>query len=249
MSLEGKLKNQASDRFMEPKFIEQIIYELKQPECSNEISLTPTDSQWFERVKVANGGAAGKGPDPPEPPSMTIDSSSEYPSMAEEIDSGEIEGKTKMAFAKMQVPQNVKDIHVLTDTDFMLSDRSRDDLSGNGSGAYGIGGIGGGSNNSLLFGNNGIGISGGDGDYSLGGSTIDDRSHYGDDNNVNHITSSINMMMNDGNNNNDNVGGSVTNNNNNPSSLKSGINNKSPNNASFTRNKMKSRSSQRLTRR
>lgn len=248
MSLEGKLKNQASDRFIEPNYNQQLIYELKLPECSNEISLTPTDSQWFERVKVANGGAAGKGPDPPEPPSMTIDSSSEYPTMAEEIDSGEIEGKTKMAFAKMQVPQNVKDIYILTDTDFMLSDRSRDDLSGNGSGAYGIGG--GGSSNSLLYGNNGIGGyggGGGDGDYSLGGSTIDDRSHYGDDNNnIDHISSSLNMMMvNDGNNNNNNIGGSF-------SSNKSGtnsLNDKSPSNAPFTRNKMKSRSSQRLTRR
>jgi len=245
MSLEGKLKNQASDRFVEPSYHEQKIYELLPPECSTEISSTPTDIQWFERVKVANGGAAGKGPDPPEPPSMTVDGSSEYPAMAEEVDNaGEIEGKTKMAFAKMQVPQNIKDQYILTDTDFMLNDRSRDDLSGNGSGS-GAYGIGGGTNSLLLNGINGIG----DGDYSLGGSTIDDRSHYGDDNNMNHITSSINMMMSDGNNNNDNIGGSVTNNNNNPSSLKSGINNKSPSNASFTRNKMKSRSSQRLTRR
>ena len=248
MSLEGKLKNQSSDRFIEPNYNEQIIYQLQPPQCINEISLTPTDSQWFERVKVANGGAAGKGPDPPEPPSMTIDSSTEYPSMAEEIDAGEIEGKTKMAFAKMQVPQNVKDIYILSDTDFMLSDRSRDDLSGNGSGAYGIGG-GGGSSNSLLFGNHGGGGGGGgDGDYSLGGSTIDDRSHYGDDNN--NISSSLNMMMmNDGNNNNNNndsIRDSFNSNNNNPSSLKS---DKSPSNASFTRNKMKSRSSQRLTRR
>ena len=247
MSLEGKLKNQSSDRFIEPNYNEQIIYQLQPPQCINEISLTPTDSQWFERVKVANGGAAGKGHDPPEPPSMTIDSSTEYPSMAEEIDAGEIEGKTKMAFAKMQVPQNVKDIYILSDTDFMLSDRSRDDLSGNGSGAYGIGGGGGGgSSNSLLFGNHGGG--GGDGDYSLGGSTIDDRSHYGDDNN--NISSSLNMMMmNDGNNNNNNndsIRDSFNSNNNNPSSLKS---DKSPSNASFTRNKMKSRSSQRLTRR
>jgi hypothetical protein len=72
-------------------------------------------------VKVTNGGAAGKGPEPPEPPAMSVDGSSEYPNMAEELDAGEIEGKTKMAFAKMQVPQSVKDSHLLSDTDFMLN--------------------------------------------------------------------------------------------------------------------------------
>jgi hypothetical protein len=101
---------------------------LPAPACVDEISPTPTDAQWFEKVKVTNGGAAGKGPDPPEPPTMTIDGSSEYPNMAEELDAGEIEGKTKMAFAKMQVPQNVKESHLLSDTDFMLNvDRENED--------------------------------------------------------------------------------------------------------------------------
>jgi hypothetical protein len=59
---------------------------------------------------------------------MSIDGSSEYPSMAEELDAGEIEGKTKMAFAKMQVPQNVKESHLLSDTDFMLNvDREQEE--------------------------------------------------------------------------------------------------------------------------
>ena len=31
---------------------------------------------------------------------------------------GDIEGKTKMAFAKMQTPQSLRDTYMLTDTDF-----------------------------------------------------------------------------------------------------------------------------------
>lgn len=31
---------------------------------------------------------------------------------------GDIEGKTKMAFAKMQTPQTLRDTYMLTDTDF-----------------------------------------------------------------------------------------------------------------------------------
>lgn len=126
--LQGKLKNQSSDEFTHPDVKPQKEKGIPAPACLIEISANPTEAQWFEKVKVTNGGAAGKGPDPPEPPAMTIDGSSEYPNMAEELDAGEIEGKTKMAFAKMQVPQNVKESHLLSDTDFMLNaDRDRDD--------------------------------------------------------------------------------------------------------------------------
>lgn len=130
VTIQGKLKNQSSDEFTHPDVKPQKEKGIPAPACLNEISAQPTEAQWFEKVKVTNGGAAGKGPDPPEPPAMTIDGSSEYPNMAEELDAGEIEGKTKMAFAKMQVPQNVKESHLLSDTDFMLNaDRDRDDNS------------------------------------------------------------------------------------------------------------------------
>lgn len=43
------------------------------------------DSLWFQHIVVSKGGAAGKGPEPPEPPSMTVDGSQEYPNMAEEV--------------------------------------------------------------------------------------------------------------------------------------------------------------------
>lgn len=95
--------------------------DLPAPACQSEISDDPSEAQWFERVKVTKGGTAGKGLVPPEPPAMSVDGSSEYPNMTEELDSGEVEGKTKMAFAKMQVPHNVKELHQLSDTDFMLN--------------------------------------------------------------------------------------------------------------------------------
>jgi hypothetical protein len=55
---------------------------------------------------------------------MSVDGASQYPGMMEEIDSGEVEGKTKMAFAKMQVPQNLRESYLLTDADF---DQPRED--------------------------------------------------------------------------------------------------------------------------
>lgn len=77
--------------------------------------------RWFAKVIVTKGGAAGKGPDPPEPPPMSTDGSSEYPAMLEELDTAEVEGKTKMAFAKMQIPANIRDLHLLVDQDFITN--------------------------------------------------------------------------------------------------------------------------------
>lgn len=112
MSLEGKLKNQASDEYIQPAVVPQVgksfqlsiaiqYWSLKStysfagmsggaklvpPTCSEEVRTKEiTDSLWFQQVVVSKGGAAGKGPEPPEPPSMTVDGSQEYPNMAEEV--------------------------------------------------------------------------------------------------------------------------------------------------------------------
>lgn len=82
---------------------------------------TATSSYWYARVTVTKGGAAGKGPEPPEPPVMSTDGSAQYPNMMEELDGGESEGKTKMAFAKMQIPSNLRDAYMLTDNDFLFN--------------------------------------------------------------------------------------------------------------------------------
>lgn len=124
LALQGKIKNQASDEFQIPPVRAYREFRSQQPACrdeilqiQNEANLAPT--RWFAKVIVTKGGAAGKGPDAPEPPQMTTDGSSEYPPMLEELDSAEVEGKTKMAFAKMQVPANVRELYLLTDGDFV----------------------------------------------------------------------------------------------------------------------------------
>lgn len=59
---------------------------LNAPDCISDTHAKEiTNSLWFQRVVVSKGGAAGKGPDPPEPPSMFVDGSQEYPNMAEEV--------------------------------------------------------------------------------------------------------------------------------------------------------------------
>ena len=125
---------------------------LAPPNCNEEVRTKEiTDSLWFQQVVVSKGGAAGKGPEPPEPPSMTVDGSQEYPNMAEEVklqcmdtsfpyltqciylkvDGGEVEGKTKMAFAKMQVPYPFKEQFLLTDDDFKVkSDKDEEETEG-----------------------------------------------------------------------------------------------------------------------
>lgn len=130
---------------------------LAPPTCSEEVRTKEiTDSLWFQHIVVSKGGAAGKGPEPPEPPSMTVDGSQEYPNMAEEVtvaiqqmnfysmstqnaylckyvqvDGGEVEGKTKMAFAKMQVPYPFKEQFLLTDDDFKVkSDKDEEETEG-----------------------------------------------------------------------------------------------------------------------
>ena len=94
------------------------------PGCEATILTSVQDrdsARWFSPVAVAKGGAAGKGPDAPEPPAITTEGSLQFPSMSEELDGGDSEGKSKMAFAKMQVPQNIKEGHVLTENDFKIN--------------------------------------------------------------------------------------------------------------------------------
>jgi hypothetical protein len=117
MSLEGKLKNQSSDEFVHPTLEDDDT--LLDPLRDFDSSIL-MDS-WYAKVTVTKGGAAGKGPEPPEPPAMSTDGSAQYPNMMEELDGGEADGKTKMSFAKMQIPTSMKDQHIMTDSDFLFN--------------------------------------------------------------------------------------------------------------------------------
>jgi hypothetical protein len=92
------------------------VENLPPPECVKEVI---NDAQWFDPHNPISGGAAGKGPEPPEPPVIALVGSSEYPLMAEDIEIVETnDGKMKMAFAKMQIPSELKSSYILTDNDF-----------------------------------------------------------------------------------------------------------------------------------
>lgn len=132
--MQGKIKNQASDEFQYPPIRSYKDFRLQPPACREEIALLQSEAnlsptRWFAKVIVTKGGAAGKGPDAPEPPQMTTDGSSEYSPMLEELDAAEVEGKTKMAFAKMQVPANVRELHLLVDADFITTKEEADDIA------------------------------------------------------------------------------------------------------------------------
>jgi hypothetical protein len=54
------------------------------------------------------------------------DKNSEYNITLDELESGDAEGRTKMAFAKMQPPADLREKYQLTETDFALTDPSEE---------------------------------------------------------------------------------------------------------------------------
>ena len=59
---------------------------------------------------------------------MVSESTGNYPSMVDDLDAGDMEGRTKMAFAKMQTPAELKESYVFDDADF---DVQQDEEDGN----------------------------------------------------------------------------------------------------------------------
>ena len=93
MSLEGKIKNPANDDLWYPQLEALGLSKVPAPCAHHELGqgVKTEEFSWFEQVSVTKGGAAGKGPDPPEPPTSVVDGSKEYPNMAEEVDGVELE--------------------------------------------------------------------------------------------------------------------------------------------------------------
>jgi hypothetical protein len=86
-----------------------------------------TDTLWFAPKVSNSGGAPGKGPPPPDPPSLASEESGSYTSIVDEPEL-DADGRTKMSFAKMQTPQALRDSCMLTDADFeMVRDGEEDD--------------------------------------------------------------------------------------------------------------------------
>lgn len=75
-------------------------------------------SAWVKITPSITGDFASRGPAPPEPPRMVSESTGNYPSMVDDLDAGDMEGRTKMAFAKMQTPTELRESYVFDDADF-----------------------------------------------------------------------------------------------------------------------------------
>lgn len=121
MSLEGKSSSKNTEDIEEP--------EIRDHDDSSFGELRPTEydtldsgideSPWQMNVPIFKGESAGRGPAAPEPPNMTTESSVDHPSTIEDLDAGETDvARTKMAFAKMQTPFELRDSYGFDDRDF-----------------------------------------------------------------------------------------------------------------------------------
>jgi hypothetical protein len=126
MSLEGKSKSKVSDEVISPEKIPLKTSTNVVPACKSDIV---PDSAWFAPFTITKGGAAGKGPEAPQASVTSVDGTSEYKEMMEEADIGEVEGKTKMAFAKMQSPVEVRNSYLFSDKDFDQNENESSDDS------------------------------------------------------------------------------------------------------------------------
>jgi len=120
ISLEGKAQRQKAGNEM--RGVEILpLNKVPAPECGvDEFDGSPF--LFHVEKDVAPGGAAGKGPGLPEPPAMTASSTSYSQFSVDELDGSEVEGKAKMSFAKMQIPQEVKTQYLLQNEDFDIKE-------------------------------------------------------------------------------------------------------------------------------
>jgi len=129
MALEGVTKTQASEDDLPPVIEDQNYNSVQEPTYYNDGNDDGEHKKpWYVEITLAKGGAAGKGESLPEPPQMKIDGAKEYPLLGEEIPvDSDSEGKTKMAFAKMQVPADLKSQYLLDDKDFEVGNDKKEE--------------------------------------------------------------------------------------------------------------------------
>jgi len=122
---QGKNRNKSGDELDLPD-IRKLHFTLYGPPSS--IYEHVECDCWREKADRLKGGAAGRGPLPPEVPIMSTESITNYPlsSLDEMESSAEAEGKTKMAFAKMLVPADLRDAFLFSDQDFVVQEDATD---------------------------------------------------------------------------------------------------------------------------
>ena len=120
ISLEGKVQRAKVSTDMIPPTINDVGASVSL-DCG--VSLFDVSKySWYLEKEVTMGGAAGRGPGLPEPPIMEGSSEQYAQFSVEELDSSELEGKAKMSFAKMQIPDAVRTQHLMVDDDFDVKD-------------------------------------------------------------------------------------------------------------------------------
>jgi hypothetical protein len=121
MSLEGKSSSKNTEDIEEPdiRIHDAASFgELRHREGAS-LSSGVNGAPWQMSVPIFKGESAGRGPAAPEPPNMTTESSVDHPSTIEDLDAGESDvARTKMAFAKMQTPFELRDSYGFDDRDF-----------------------------------------------------------------------------------------------------------------------------------
>jgi hypothetical protein len=124
MSLEGK-KKQLKEDVIPVDISAQDFKSTGPPVCIVTDGNFTMYHTWKVTHQLTLGGSAGKGPPAPETPAMDSESSDAFNSTdgtQDVIEITETEGKTKMAFAKMKVSDELKESFKLTDEDFRLEE-------------------------------------------------------------------------------------------------------------------------------
>eukprot|EP01035_Chromulina_nebulosa_P020117 gene20117-26123_t len=129
ISLEGKQKNKVGNDIYLPD-INPIESDKLQTNTLTNNQLDTSTLLWYDTYDPILVEAAGKGPDPPSPPSMLVNSPDIYSSIYEDNDNSAndlLENKTKMAFAKMQIPSELKNSYLISEDEYKV--RGSDDIS------------------------------------------------------------------------------------------------------------------------
>lgn len=122
MSLEGKgLAGKSDDNFIPPVIAKADAKQSSVPTSFDNTALskyTVSTAPWHLEKEATPGDFASKGPPAPEPPELSSENSADFPSMIEDLDAGETEGRTKMSFAKMQVPSEVRNAYLFDEQEY-----------------------------------------------------------------------------------------------------------------------------------
>jgi hypothetical protein len=121
-SLEGKgLAGKSDDNFVPPVIAKADTKHASPPVSFDNVELSKFSAStvpFHLHNEATPGDFASRGPPAPEPPQLSSENSADFPSMIEDLDAGETEGRTKMSFAKMQVPSEVRNAYLFEEREY-----------------------------------------------------------------------------------------------------------------------------------